>query len=214
MALVLAAAAAAVMVWTNALQLGSPAQIEQPGVVGASGSPEARLVAQMNEAAMGGGLAVTFQERDAQKWKLAQGHQLERYSIQGGDVVFARLSSPVPLDGNSLEWPSQGLSLPLPVEANNRFNGKILEVGIVARASSGGPTHALSVVYATRQAGNSGWQSIPLGTEFELKTLRYKVPLLPDGYTNPPVLVIHSDPSGAGGKIDLLGVYLRVTAGD
>lgn len=157
-----------------------------------------------------GGFAVTFGQGDAAKWRLAPGHRLERFSLDGGDTVFARLSSLVPLDKNSFEWPTQGLSVELPVELNSRANGKSIEVGVVARAPSGRANASLMAVYATRQAGNSGWQTLPVGGQFEMKTFRYKVPEIPSGYTNPPVLALNADPTGAGGGIELLGIYVKV----
>jgi hypothetical protein len=68
----------------------------------------------------------------------------------------------------------------------------------------------MNVVYATRQAGNSGWQAASLGNNFELKQFRYKVPVHEGGYTNQPVLVINADALGGGGGIELLGVYIKI----
>jgi hypothetical protein len=175
-------------------------------------SAEGKLVAQVVNAGGGGGFSITFAESDAKKWSVAAGHRLERFSLDSGDAAVARFVSSAPLDEASLEWPSQGLSVQLPVEFSNRSNGKPIEIGIVARAS-GRPKAPLTVVYATRQAGNSGWQQLEVGGQFELKTLSYKVPKIDGGYTNPPVLVINADPSGNGGAIELLGVYVKIVGG-
>lgn len=175
-------------------------------------SAEGKLVAQVVNVSSVGGFSVTFSQADAKKWYVAPGHRLERLALDSGDAVVARLVSSAPLDMSSLEWPSQGLSVQLPAEFSNRANGKPIEIGIVARAS-GRQRAPLTVVYATRQAGNSGWQQLEVGGQFELKTLSYKVPLVEGGYTNPPVVVINADPSGNNGAIELLGLYIKIVGG-
>lgn len=174
-------------------------------------SAEGKLVARVVSAGGGGGFSITFNQSDAKKWYVAPGHRLERLSLDS-DAAIGRFTSSAPLDFTSLEWPAQGLSVQLPVDFSNRSNGKPIEIGIVARAS-GRQTAPLTVAYATRQAGNSGWQQLEVGGQFELKTLSYKVPKVDAGYTNPPVLVINADPSGKGGAIELLGVYVKIVGG-
>jgi hypothetical protein len=172
-------------------------------------SPEAELVARMNEAT-GGGIAVTFAHPDANRWQIAAGHRLEKLSVDRGDAVVARLTSMAPIDAASYEWPSQGLSVSFPPELGNKSNGRSIEIGVLARATPGRPGATLSLAYATRQAGNTGWKHIPLSGQFELKTLKYDVPKREEGYTNSPVLVLNADASGNGGSIELLGVYIKV----
>lgn len=174
-------------------------------------SPEAKLIDQMEQIAEGG-IAVTFGERDIKAWKIANGHRLERFSVSGDDAVFARLTSTTPLDPTTFEWPSQGLSASLPTEFNNRSNGKPIEIGVVARATGSRPNATLSLVYATRQKGNSGWLQVPLGDQFQLKTFKYNVPKINSAYTNPPVVVLNSDPTGTGGSIEILGLYVKIAA--
>jgi hypothetical protein len=164
----------------------------------------------MNEISSSGGFAVTFANRDAEKWEIAAGHRLEKFSLEGGEIVFARLTSSTPLTADSFEWPKQGLSVSLPPEFGSRSNGRAIEIGIVARAAPGNPAATMSLVYATRQAGNTGWKEIPLGSQFEVKTIRYDVPKLDGGYTNPPVIVLNADKSGVGGSIELIGVYAKI----
>jgi hypothetical protein len=178
----------------------------------AFGSVEDKFVESVVERGKGGGYSAVFGGSDAKKWYIATGHRLERLSL-GGDAVVARLTSTTPLDRSTFEWPTQGLSIQLPVEFAERSNGKPIEIGIVARVSHGRVTAPLTVVYATRQGGNSGWQQLEVGGEFEIKTLSYAVPVREGGYTNPPVLVINSDPSGAGGAIELIGVYIKIVGG-
>lgn len=201
-ALIFALAAAGVLVWTNTVQL--PISMSPQ-------SAEKKLVDQMNEAvAGGGGYAVAFGQADVTKWQLGAGHRLERFSVEGGDAVFARLTSGAPLNKETWEWATQGLSTELPVQFNNQTNGKKIEIGIVARMSSANPSKTISVAYATQQAGNSGWQEIALSGDFALKTFTFDVPPLePGSYTAKPILVIHADSSGGGAAAEILGVYVK-----
>lgn len=172
---------------------------------------ERELVMQMSEAAaLGGGYAMLFSGPDAEKWKVAPGHQLEKFSVESGDAAFARLTSSAPLDPKSWEWASQGLSTTLPVEFNNQTNGQVVEIGVVARATAMKPTDAISVAYATQQAGNSGWKKIAVSGNFELHKFVFKVPAIePGAYKTNPILVIHADASGAGRAAEILGVYVK-----
>jgi hypothetical protein len=70
----------------------------------------------------------------------------------------------------------------------------------------------MNAVFATRQAGNSGWQSIPLGPKFELHTFQYDVPAVDGGYNQEPILVLHADAAGQGRALELLGIVLRAPA--
>jgi hypothetical protein len=176
-------------------------------------SPE-ELLAEMSQAAIGGGFAVTFSEKDASRWTLANGHRLERFSVDSKDAAFARLSSSVPLDPKTWEWAGQGLAVTFPVGFNNATNGHKIEIGIVARRSLTNSSDAISVVYATQQAGNTGWHKITLKQDFELATFTFDVPKVTDGaYTHQPILVIHSDSEGRGRAGEILGVYVKSAPG-
>jgi hypothetical protein len=172
---------------------------------------ERELVVQMSEAAaLSGGYAMLFSGPDAEKWKVAPGHQLEKFSVESGDAAFARLTSSAPLDTKTWEWSTQGLSIMLPVEFNNQTNGKKVEIGIVARATAVKSTDSISVAYATQQAGNSGWKKIPVSRDFELFKFVFAVPALePGSYTHQPILVVHADASGSGRSAEILGVYVK-----
>jgi hypothetical protein len=64
-------------------------------------------------------------------------------------------------------------------------------------------------VLATQQAGNSGWQGFELGSDFKIFRFKYEVPSLPTGYSVPPIVVLHSDETGAGQAIELIGIYVK-----
>lgn len=200
-ALVLAAAAIGFFFWADLLRLSG--QSSPP-------SREGQLVAKMTVAASGGGYAVTFSSGDAAKWQIADGHKLERFSVDGEDVSFARLSSNTPLDAATWEWATQGLSATFPVDFNNQTNGQRVEIGVIARAPSANATGAISVVYATQQAGNSGWRELALGGEFALSTFTFDVPKVePGSYSKQPIVVINADPTGTGRSAEILGVYVK-----
>ncbi len=199
-AVVLALVAAGVLATTNFFGVDLP--FFRPS--------EQQLVTRMTEAAAGGGYAVTFVEADAKKWHVGPGHQLEKFTLGQGDATFARLTSSTPLDESTWEWSTQGLSITFPVEFNNLTNGRTIEIGVVARLAQARPTDAISVAYATQQAGNSGWKKIPLGSEFELRKFTFDVPAIgPGTYTKEPILVIHADASGRGRGAEILGVYVK-----
>src|SRR5262245_36700046 len=99
-------------------------------------SPEAELVIRMNDVA-GAGIAVTFGHTDANRWQIAGGHRREKFTMNQGDAVVARLTSMAPIDPASFEWPSQGLSVSFPPELSNKSNGRTIEIGIMARATPG-----------------------------------------------------------------------------
>jgi hypothetical protein len=176
-----------------------------------SRSPEQQLVKRMTDtAAAGGGYAVTFADVDAKKWHVAEGHQLEKFSLDAGTAGLARLTSSAPLNPTTWEWATQGLSTAFPIAFNNQTGGRKVEIGVVARLAQAKSTDAISVVYATQQAGNSGWQKIPLTPEFELRKFIFSVPVLDPGpYTKEPILVIHADATGGGRAAEILGVYVK-----
>ena len=214
-ALIFALAAAAVLIWTNQINLpgqpaAPPSATSVPSTTVAPPSHEAQLVTAMNEAAAGGGYVATFMEGDVGKWQIADGHKLERFSLGSNGPVFARFTSSTTLDKTSVQWPALGLSMTLPPEFANAVAGKKVEVGIIARAAQSNGSNELSVVYATRQSGNSGWQSIALQPNFEAYKITYDVPNREGGYTNGPMIVFHSDASGGGRAVEMIGAYLKV----
>lgn len=201
-ALIFALAAAGVLVWTNVLVIPStPPSTPQ--------TAEQKLMARIAERAAGGGVAVTFAEKDIKRWQLPTGHRLERFSLHDGEAVFARLTSEGPVDNEKPSWAERGLSIPLPVEFNNMTRGRRVEIGIVARSSQSNPSKALLAVYATQEAGNSGWQALGLKPAFELLTFTYDVPAV-EAYSNQPILVIHSDEEGMGKSVEILGAFVKL----
>lgn len=199
-AVVLALMSVGVLVWSNAISL--PFFTSYPS--------NQELMARMTEVSQSGGIAATFSAKDISKWQLPDGHKLERFSLTDAETGFARLTSTGPVDNNRPNWEERGLSLTLPVEFNNRTRGKRLEIGIVARSAQTRPSEALLAVYATRQAGNSGWQELVLQSGFQLTTFTYDVPAIAEEYTNAPILVLHSDRAGAGGSVEILGIYIKI----
>lgn len=157
-----------------------------------------------------GGVGVTFSGADMKNWNLGPGHQLDRFSISNSNVVFARLKSSQRLDISSVDWRTSSASFTLTSEFAQRSNGKVIEVGVIARTAQSNGAPALAVAYATQQAGNSGWRSLELEPDFRLMKIKYQVPKVPGGYTNVPVIAFHSDPSGSGRAVEILGAYAKL----
>ena len=196
-AAVLILAAAGAFFWKDILRLTGQVSEEQ-------------LVTDLKTAAAGGGYAVTFSQADSTKWKIADGHQLERFAIDNGATAFVRLTSSVPLNAQTWEWSTQGLSTLFPVAFNNKTNSGKLQIGVIARRPATNGSKAISVVYATQEAGNSGWKDIPIGANFELTTFVFDVPHRdPGSYTKQPILVLNADRSGSGAAAEILGVYVK-----
>ena len=172
---------------------------------------EEQLVADLTKAVTGGGgYAVTFAAGDASKWQIGDGHRLEKFSVEGGTTSFARVTSSVPMNAKTWEWSTQGISTLFPVAFNNTTNGGKLEIAVIARAPSTNGSRAISVVYATQEAGNSGWRDIPIGSHFAVTTFTFDVPERDPGtYTKQPILVINADKTGRGGSAEILGVYVK-----
>lgn len=213
-ALILALVAAGVLVWANVLDLSSlrgsaPSSSSPTGSppAGSTDSGEQALMALVKEASGTGGFAATFAERDVDKWKVSDGHQLERFWLKQPDLVMARFSSKLPRRDDIL---LQGLSVELPLEFAQRANGRRIEVGILARTPRTNGNGGVSLVYATQQMGNSGWKPLPLTTEFALHSFRFDVPAVAEGYTATPIVVAHADPSGNGRAVELLGLYVKI----
>jgi len=211
-ALIFALAAAGVLVWTGQVKL--PSQGGSPTATipatPAPPSPEAQLVKMMNDVAAGGGFAATFQEKDLRKWQISEGHKLERFSLPSSDAAFARLTSSVVLDKASVNWPSQGLSTKLPVQFAQAANGKRIQVGVVARAAQTNGSPEVSILFATQQAGNTGWRTFQLDQQFKLYKFVYDILPVEAGYTATPIVVISSDTAGGGKAVELLGTYVKV----
>jgi hypothetical protein len=206
---VLALAAASVFVWTNYVDVGKPSETLSLETAGpATGSQDTRWIAAMREATEAGGIAAVFSSDDIKKWQLADGHRLERFSLSDNSV-FARLTSVTPPDKLSVNWSQLGLSFVLPLEFAKRTNGRTIEVGIIARSAQTNGSTALNVIYATQQAGNSGWKVVPVSGDFAMAKFEFSVPMVEEGYSNPPIIVIHSDDTGAGHSVELLGIYAR-----
>lgn len=220
-ALIFALAAAGVLVWTGVIDpsmkqptvqgVDAPAlPSKAPATTQASATGEdAKWIEQMNQVAASGGVAVTFQDESVDGWRLPPGHKLERFSVAGSQTVFSRLTSSVVLSNDPPTWPDRGLSYQFPVQLNNQTNGGQLEVGVVVRSARQNGSDHVNIVYATQQAGHSGWQKLGLNSEFQLLTFNYDVPSLGSGYTNQSIVVLHSDDTGAGRAIEILGVYVK-----
>lgn len=174
----------------------------------ASPRPE-DLLTQARDAAGADGIAATFADRDAKRWHIPAGHQVTRFALADGQVKYVRFASAVPLDNKATAWAERGLSLSLPLAFTTQTAGRTIEIGVVARAAQVKAAPVLSVVYATQQAGNSGWRKIKLAAEFGLTTLTYDVPSAAGGYKHPPIIVLNADPSGGGRAIELLALYVR-----
>jgi hypothetical protein len=173
-------------------------------------SPEESFTTQLKEVAAGNGFAVTFLDADLAKWQLAEGFKIERFSLGHNGPVFARLTSNTPLDEKSFHWPRLGLSALLPLQFGQDSNGQRIQVGVVARAANNDTTSAVSVAYATQQAGNTGWRKFNVKSEFQLFKFVWDVPVVETGYTASPILTLNSDPSGSGQSVEILGVYVKI----
>ncbi|MDZ4866193.1 MAG: hypothetical protein SGI91_02620 [Alphaproteobacteria bacterium] len=197
-ALVFALAAAGVLLWSDiATEYFGPQTLES------------RLTKQMNDVASTGGFAASFAEQDASRWRLADGHRFERLTVASSNAVIGRLGSSVVLDVSPPSWESQGLSIELPAAFAQQSNGKRVEVGVIARAARANASGVLNAVFATRQAGNSGWRKFELGGEFQVHTIIFDMPEVPSGYTAQPIIVLQSDADGHGRSVEILGVYAR-----
>ncbi len=205
-AIVLALVAAGVLFGTDFFRknpLGHAPSVEAT-------SDDAQMVARMSEIAAGAGFVATFSQKDGNKWLLAQGHRLERFSLDGADVVFARLTSQSPLVRAPTQWESQGLSITLPVEFAQRSNGHRIQVGIVARSAPANGSSELNILYATQQAGNGGWNAIKVSQRFQLQTFDWFVPRVEEGYHSNPIVVVHADAAGEGRAVEILGIYVKI----
>lgn len=212
LAALLIAAAVGMLVWTNFLGHGKNSPANGPASIPGAPSDtsrEAQLVDEMVKAAATDGYSATFSEADVGKWALADGTKIERFGLNGAGTVFARLSNSHALDKQSVAWPALGLSATLPVEFANLSAGRRVEIGIIARTAQSNGSSELSAVYASRQAGNSGWQAIALTSDFALYKFTYDVNTVEGGYTNGPMLILSADAAGQGKAVELLGMYVK-----
>jgi hypothetical protein len=213
-ALVFALAAVGVLVWTNNLDapfLTGPSRSPTSSATPAAGSSsqQSELSKIMSEATSSGGYAATFSEQDIKLWKIGAGHRVERFSFQGENTALARVTSTVALGQPTTQWEELGLSIRLPTRLSEDNKGYAVEVGIVARQPSQNASDAVSVVFATQQTGNSGWNTLPLSRTFELRTFKWTIPPIEGAYSVNPILVINADASGQGKAIEILGVYVK-----
>ncbi len=205
-ALVLAAIAAAIVYTSGALN--NPSTVIETSPRSPSNPPASGFQQIMSEVKSVGGVALTFANTDAANWRVGDANRLERFKINGSDVAFSRITTGQPLDVESTNWASQGVSATFSVDFNNFTNGKKVEVGILAKAAASNPVKKMYAIYATQQAGNSGWREIVLGDEFAVHTFQFDVPVVTEpGYTNPPILVVRAS---NGQAIELLGVYVKL----
>lgn len=167
-------------------------------------------MSDLKEIASRGGQVATFSGSGAQSWRLAEGHRLERFSLNDQGAVFARLSSTVHLDPKSFDWPNLGLSWLLTKEFNNSTAGQRIEIGLVARHAQTNPSDTVYLMYATQQAGNTGWKPIQLSSQFELHRIPFSVPNVDGGFVNPSILVLQADPTANGKAVEILGVYVQI----
>ena len=166
----------------------------------------AEWVSRMNEAVQRGGFAATFGAEDTHVWKIDENHQLERFRLTDAGFGFARISSSVALTPGIVHV---GAALYWPAEVSQKFNGQKVQVGIIARTASANGSPEFGAVFATRQAGNSGWHFLKPTGDFTLLSFEFQIPPVAEGYTNEPMVMIHADPKGAGRAIEVLGVMVR-----
>lgn len=213
LALLLAAGAAGVLVWTKYIPrelLGAAGQQVSQKPPADTVHEKQNWMRVMNDVAASGGMALTFDETSIKHWGIAPNHKFERFMINEGGTVFVRLTSSVPLVGETVPWNEKGLSFQLPLGMATKTNGKKIEVAVVARPSRNNGSNHINIVYATQQAGNSGWKKIILSGEFSLFKFQYDVPPVADGYTLAPIVVLHADDTGTGRAVEILGMYIKI----
>jgi hypothetical protein len=171
---------------------------------------EEQLMEAIESASKQGGISAAFSDGEVKKWQIPDGHQLERFGLNDQGMVFARLRSDGPINNDLPEWALRGLSLKLPTALNQAAQGKEIEIGVVARSAQSSPSPEMAAVYATQQAGNSGWQSFKLTSYFDLHKFTYKVPVPDTGYDRAPILVFHPDVEGKKRSVEILGVYIKI----
>lgn len=204
-ALIFALAAAAVLVWTNVIdfnatgiKLGQPTTTEQ--------TKEADWAQTMTQLAAPDGMVFSFGNTDLAAWSVTDAHRIERFSFGGNSQTLARLSSTLPLDPENR---LSGLQLKLPLAWAQKANGKKIEIGVVARQPQTNAAKDISLLYATLQAGNSGWHTLNLSSGFEVLKFTFDVPAVEAGYTAQPIIMVRSDSAGADKAVELVGIYIK-----
>ena len=180
-----------------------------PMWVSPASSAPTDLLAQALNAAKKDGVVVTLANEHVKYWRVATGHELRRFAVAGEQTTFVTLTSRKKLNNRSAKWSERGASVELPLSFNNKTMGGRVEIGVIARRSQPSGAAFLSLVYATQQAGNSGWRKIKLTSEFALSTISYDVPRVAGRYRHPPIVVLNADPAGSGRAVDLLALYVR-----
>jgi hypothetical protein len=160
----------------------------------------------MVQLATPGGLVATFSDADSSLWTITDAHRIERFRLAGNAQAFARLSSSLPLDPENR---LSGLQLKLPVSWAQSANGKRIEIGVIARQPQTNAANDISLLYATLQAGNSGWHTLKLAPDFEALKFTFDVPAVEAGYTAQPVIVVRSDAVGGDRAVEIVGIYIK-----
>lgn len=202
-AIALALAAAGFFVWTTYFSKGEGQTVPIPQAENIDWSQ------RMKELAGADGIVASFGDNHLDFWAVTDAHKLERFRISGTENVFARLSSTLPLDPENR---LSGLQLKLPLSWAQKVNGRRIEIGVLARQPMTNSANDISMLYATLQAGNSGWQTLQLNRTFAILRFTYDVPAVETGYTSEPTLVLRSDQVGADKAVELVGVYLKLVA--
>jgi hypothetical protein len=207
-ALIFALAAAGVLVWTNVIDISKQTAptSEQPTITQSTPVSETNWAEKMTELAAPEGMAFSFADANLATWSVTDAHRIERFSFGANSQVLARLSSTLPLDPENR---LSGLQLKLPLEWAQRVNGKKIEIGVVARQPQTNAANDISLLYATLQAGNSGWQTLKVSTEFQVLKFTFDIPPVETGYTSQPVIVVRSDAAGGDRAVELVGVYVK-----
>jgi hypothetical protein len=205
-ALVFALAAAGVLVWTNVLELQTPSTAPTTSPSAGPANNEIDWIKGMAELATSEGVVFSFADNDVAAWSITDGHRIERFKLSGASQTFARLSSGHPLDPQDR---LSGLQLKLPLAWAQKVNGKRIEVGVVARQPHANASADISILYATLQAGNSGWHTLKLPAGFEALKFSYDVPAIETGYQTQPIVVVRADAQGGDRAVELVGIYLK-----
>jgi hypothetical protein len=212
-ALIVAVAIGVAVFWTGIIggQDAPPASItgDSPASSATAGSSDQPSMDEMNSISSQGGVAANFSDRDVKRWSLADGHRIERFSVQGSETVFVRLTSSVALGQPYSRWEDLGLSIKFPAEFMERNKGFPVEVGIIARQPSENASQVINAVLATQQTGNSGWHKLNLAGEFSVQTFKWTIPPSQAAYTAQPILVLSADSEGTGKATEIIGVFLK-----
>lgn len=209
-ALIFALAAMGVLVWTNVINISK--QGVSIGDQGTTAQPLVPVSAttnwaeKMTEIATPDGMAFSFSDAGLNAWTVTDAHRLERFSLGGNSQTLARLSSTLPLDPENR---LSGLQLKLPLAWAQRANGKTIEIGVVARKPQANAASDISLLYATLQAGNSGWRTLALTPEFQVLKFTFDIPPVESGYTSEPVIVVRSDAAGGDRAVEIVGIYVK-----